>query len=562
MKLLPYAILAALLLSIASCRRDNAALERMRHAEAIMHTSPDSALAIIRSIPDSTLHSAEARALHALLLTQALDKNYLDLTDDSLIVSALDYYSPSPREISLNNFTHIIKEILFPDKHHMMLARFYYARILKNKGEKTAAIAQYRKAEYESIELRDTFYISQIYGDLAILYGEVLCVKEELLYARKAYEILKPWNHPDYTLWGQCEVARALINNYRHSEAIPILDSILSQTALINEDVNLNSESIILLSICHYTLGNNDSAYSLLNELKSRFPSEYTLQLANNHLYTAIQSGNKDEADSILKNHILADSAGFVPSYIYESQGDFKQAYLAGKKEAEHDWKWFRANMLQELTIADTEYHINELNKKDNERATIKVWLIVGTITVLCAIFTLLFILKKRKEENQKAINALVNRAQLLIEEINSLKTTNNTLGQTLNRLFGERFKTIDSLLAIYSAHKGKKVERQKIYEEVDRILNSFESNEINKRLIELVDLYFDGMASRFKEDFPDLKEDDYMLFLYLVCGFSNYSIMLLLDVTITTVYSRKKRVKAKIMASQSKHADKFLSFF
>ena len=218
--------------------------------------------------------------------------------------------------------------------------------------------------------------------------------------------------------------------------------------------------------------------------------------------------------------------------------------------------------MLQELTIADTEYHINELNKKDNERASIKVWLIVGTITVLCAIFTLLFILKKRKEENQKAINALVNRAQLLIEEINSLKTTNNTLGQTLNRLFGERFKTIDSLLAIYSAHKGKKVERQKIYEEVDRILNSFESNEINKRLIELVDLYFDGMASRFKEDFPDLKEDDYMLFLYLVCGFSNYSIMLLLDVTITTVYSRKKRVKAKIMASQSKHADKFLSFF
>ena len=91
MKLLPYAILAALLLSIASCRRDNATLERMRHAEAIMHTSPDSALAIIRSIPDSTLHSAEARALHALLLTQALDKNYLDLTDDTHIVSDVSY---------------------------------------------------------------------------------------------------------------------------------------------------------------------------------------------------------------------------------------------------------------------------------------------------------------------------------------------------------------------------------------------------------------------------------------------------------------------------------------
>ncbi len=562
MKLLPYAILAALLLSIASCRRDNAALERMYHAEAIMHTAPDSALAIIRSIPDSTLHSAEARALHALLLTQALDKNYLDLTDDSLIVSALDYYSPSPREISLNNFTHIIKEILFPDKHHMMLARFYYARILKNKGEKTAAIAQYRKAEYESIELRDTFYISQIYGDLAILYGEVLCVKEELLYARKAYEILKPWNHPDYTVWGQIEVARALINNYRHSEAIPLLDSIKTQSQLLAEDSNLFSEMLSELSICHYKLNNHDSVCIFLNELKARFPQSYTQQLAQNHLYSATQSKRYSEADSILRLYILPDTANYIPSYIFEKEGDLKQAYNSLKKEQKILWEWFRTNMLQELTITDTEYHINELNKKDKEAKKLKLWLIVGTVIVLSGITILLLILRKRKERNQKAINALINRAQLLIEETNSLKTANSALGGSINNLFGERFKTIDSLLAIYSAHKGTKIERKKIYEEVDRLLSSFESSEINKRLIESVDLYFEGMASRFREDFPDLKEDDYMLFLYLVCGFSNYSIMLLLNVTMPTVYSRKKRVKAKIVAYQPELAEKYLSFF
>ena len=551
MKLLPYAILAALLLSIASCRRDNAALERMYHAEAIMHTAPDSALAIIRSIPDSTLHSAEARA-----------KNYLDLTDDSLIVSALDYYSPSPREISLNNFTHIIKEILFPDKHHMMLARFYYARILKNKGEKTAAIAQYRKAEYESIELRDTFYISQIYGDLAILYGEVLCVKEELLYARKAYEILKPWNHPDYTVWGQIEVARALINNYRHSEAIPLLDSIKTQSQLLAEDSNLFSEMLSELSICHYKLNNHDSVCIFLNELKARFPQSYTQQLAQNHLYSATQSKRYSEADSILRLYILPDTANYIPSYIFEKEGDLKQAYNSLKKEQKILWEWFRTNMLQELTITDTEYHINELNKKDKEAKKLKLWLIVGTVIVLSGITILLLILRKRKERNQKAINALINRAQLLIEETNSLKTANSALGGSINKLFGERFKTIDSLLAIYSAHKGTKIERKKIYEEVDRLLSSFESSEINKRLIESVDLYFEGMASRFREDFPDLKEDDYMLFLYLVCGFSNYSIMLLLNVTMPTVYSRKKRVKAKIVAYQPELAEKYLSFF
>ena len=57
-----------------------------------MNEYPDSALTILKSIVQTDLQSEEHRARYALLYSQALDKNYIDLTSDSLINIAVDYY--------------------------------------------------------------------------------------------------------------------------------------------------------------------------------------------------------------------------------------------------------------------------------------------------------------------------------------------------------------------------------------------------------------------------------------------------------------------------------------
>ena len=65
----------------------------LKDVESYISERPDSALAVLESIDRSYLKSRRSEAHHALLHAMALDKNYIDVTDDSLARVALSYYS-------------------------------------------------------------------------------------------------------------------------------------------------------------------------------------------------------------------------------------------------------------------------------------------------------------------------------------------------------------------------------------------------------------------------------------------------------------------------------------
>ena len=79
------------LLFLSSCtsRKEN---QLLLHADSLMTEFPDSALIFLESIPFPQKLSRGDRALYALLLTQARHKNYVTLSDDSLIKVAVNYY--------------------------------------------------------------------------------------------------------------------------------------------------------------------------------------------------------------------------------------------------------------------------------------------------------------------------------------------------------------------------------------------------------------------------------------------------------------------------------------
>lgn len=75
-------LIPLLFLLICSCTGSGEARCSLAEAETIMNERPDSALAILESIPSSGLRSDRDRALHALLLTQARSKCYLPFEND------------------------------------------------------------------------------------------------------------------------------------------------------------------------------------------------------------------------------------------------------------------------------------------------------------------------------------------------------------------------------------------------------------------------------------------------------------------------------------------------
>ena len=92
LKSLMLAVLVALMAAFmtASCSGKTAAL--LDDVEGYMQQRPDSALTTLTSIPKESLRSARLRARWSLLYAMALDKNWIDTTDVSVVMPAVEYY--------------------------------------------------------------------------------------------------------------------------------------------------------------------------------------------------------------------------------------------------------------------------------------------------------------------------------------------------------------------------------------------------------------------------------------------------------------------------------------
>ena len=89
----PYCLFLLLaLLSFGSCNKPKHTAEALCRAEALMYTSPDSALQMLEAIPDPELLTGETQADYALLLSLARYRCYVPATSDSLINIAVQYY--------------------------------------------------------------------------------------------------------------------------------------------------------------------------------------------------------------------------------------------------------------------------------------------------------------------------------------------------------------------------------------------------------------------------------------------------------------------------------------
>ena len=84
--------LALVIPTLFSCSSP-AAQRTLNDVESYIMERPDSALAVLDSMDRALLTTDRLKAHHALLHAMALDKNYIDVTDDSLASVALDYYS-------------------------------------------------------------------------------------------------------------------------------------------------------------------------------------------------------------------------------------------------------------------------------------------------------------------------------------------------------------------------------------------------------------------------------------------------------------------------------------
>lgn len=127
----------------ASCsnHKQKEALDR---AEYLMEAHPDSALIILNEIEKSELGSKKEQARYALLMSMALDKNYIDTTAFDVLQPAIDYY---------------IKKGT-PDEK---LRTYYYQGVIfLNKGNRDNALNSFTKGVHIANESEDSLTIARL----------------------------------------------------------------------------------------------------------------------------------------------------------------------------------------------------------------------------------------------------------------------------------------------------------------------------------------------------------------------------------------------------------------
>lgn len=112
----------------AACVPHAGTRQTLSRAEACIEQHPDSALLLLNPLSSDNLRSRKDRAKHAVLLSMALDKNYIDRTDFQLLQPAIEYYA---------------KHGPATDR---MRTGFYQGRIHQNRGDDIAAMHCYLAA--------------------------------------------------------------------------------------------------------------------------------------------------------------------------------------------------------------------------------------------------------------------------------------------------------------------------------------------------------------------------------------------------------------------------------
>lgn len=550
MKHLLAIILSILLLS--ACGESERNSQLLSRAETVMEDSADVALTILRdSIDTTTLSTERSRAIYAVLLSQALDKNYIDIASDSIIAPAVKYFDDDD------------------DPHYAMLSNFYYGKTLLNQNKLSDAIIACNKATDYAKELNDDFYMGLIYGVIDDAYHKTHNHNECIKYAKLSYSHFKKINKQSHKKYAYYSLAIAYNNNgnFKESEAIykELIDS-----ATLNQDTTFLFEVLESYSHLLWYHQRYSKAKQILKSIQNGYRQPLSaVSLAHlADIYT--KENNQDSAyyylslakrnATNLKDSIAIMSVNYNYSLInmnYEEALMFQQKRIdnlnASTKEI---WK-------QSVMTLQRDYFESQAKNAnleiDSQRVQI-IFIFFISIAFLAIASFIIYALKMKNKAQRERIsrilieynhsNTLISNAEKRISELELLLTNETNKSQ---RLINELTIQKESL-QIYN-------QQAKLREEVT---NNIESSEIVilfrqilaknsnptiydwEQLDDYINLQFPGFK-KILYNLTKLSELEYQVCLLLKSKFTPHEIASIINRSRFTMSSIRTRLYYKM---------------
>ena len=527
-------------------------ISRLDEAEALLQNKPDSALTILKQLRQEGSQAEQAR--YALLYSEALDKNHIKVTDDSLIRQAWSHYK------------HYSKDL-----RHQGKTLYYWGRIKLRAGDKPGALRLFLKIEEKLKDTNEPYYTGLLYGQIGEVYYEQMNYSRAYHYFREARNNFRQSDNVREETESTLDMAAAAFHSKDIEKAMRLYAAALD---LADEQKNdhLAKASLTNLASLYVVSGKRQIPHDLLQriELSARQDTLYG--------YHTLVDVN------LLKNRI--DSARYYLALAEAQTTDIRDLadlqYTAYRIEAQtrnfekatdniHRYIYLtdsltRSNMQFSAGMVEREYFKERTDFAEYRMKNRTTWEIAAATVILLMIGVAYYITRQRLRLQRER----TDRYLLLAEEANSeYKTlTERMEGQRntenhLKGLIASRFDIIDKLGKTYYERENTASQQAAMFHEVKQIITDFaENNEMLQELELIVNTCHDNAMQKLRNDFPAMKEADIRLLCYIFVGFSPQVISLFMKDTVANVYARKSRLKSRIKSAETANKDLFLSLF
>ena len=194
------------------------------------------------------------------------------------------------------------------------------------------------------------------------------------------------------------------------------------------------------------------------------------------------------------------------------------------------------------------------------ERVRRRTYMYAGFLILLAGAGTILWMRQRMKLQASQA-EALMAEASGLKSLIDASRGDVCRLETKLHGLLENRFSLIDSLCQTYYETQGTKAERKAIVDKVKGEIESVRADSFAD-MEQAVNDCRDNLLTKVRDAWPEIKDSDYRLLVYVASGLSTRTICLLLDESVDVVYKRKSRLKSRLKASVAPDCAEISSIF
>lgn len=513
--------------------------------------SPRKALDSLSVIDTISLCRRAEKAQYSLLYTMALDKNYIDTADVSILMPALKYYRNHGSQTE------------------RIQTRFYLGRIQYNSGDYYSAIISFEEANVLAQKAGDLFWSAMAASWIGYTYNKNNCTEEEIRSQQTALNLWQEYGDSLRIMNALANLAIAYHNNYQLDEADSLLNVIL--------DGYKATPDVYIQFADNEIKRSEPDAARVLAMFEKAIADGSDLRVVDYYEYAyalALAGQQAASCDLLLQLESFPEDASscFWRARIANLYGDYKNESEMLRKQEEYSVSHIKDLLSQSVFKAERDHYRMMSDLADQKKRSAYLWLVIIIFAAVIVVGSLVSRSRNRRNEMLKkaeracaAAEESERMVQLAQMELNDRQSRLEEAEDRLFRLrksfassYRKQFEEIARSFDYCNTEQFNKESRSNdiYYNRMMTIIDEIKGGDSGRVKFEhRIDEELDGIMTKLRIDYPEFKESDFQFLSYIIVGFDATTRSIILNESIVSMRVKKHRLLKRIQEKQTENS-------